>query len=111
MKPYHHPRFILYHALTVGLGIAFAAGLLLAVAGFVGLVPPAQAQQQVSPPPVQSMRSTTRTGKVAGSSPAERTNKIPAFAGKTRAHVPLFRRLTRLRSKLVQAASTKNLPL
>ena len=63
MKPYHHPRFILYHALTVGLGIAFAAGLLLAVAGFVGLVPPAQAQQQVSPPPIQSMLTAGPCGQ------------------------------------------------
>jgi LysM repeat protein len=62
MKSHHRYRFVLYHALTVGLGIALAAGL-LAVAGLVGPVRPAQAQQQATPTPVQSTFTTGSCGQ------------------------------------------------
>src|SRR5919202_6191989 len=72
MKPYHHPRFVFYQALTVGLGIAFAAGLLLAAVGLVGLVRPAQAQQASPMPPVQSTVPVGSCGQ-QGTLPAQVT--------------------------------------
>src|SRR5919202_3711790 len=72
MKPYHHPRFVFYQALTVGLGIAFAAGLLLAAVGLVGLVRPAQAQQPSPTTPAQDMLPAGSCGQ-QGTLPAQVT--------------------------------------
>jgi hypothetical protein len=61
MKSPHRHRFVLYHALTVGLGIVFTAGL-LALAGFVGPVRSVQAQQ-ATPTPVQSTLTSGSCGQ------------------------------------------------
>src|SRR5919202_3101896 len=61
MKSPHRHRFVSYHALTVSLGIVFAAGL-LALAGLVGPVRSVQAQQ-ATPTPVQSALTTGSCGQ------------------------------------------------
>lgn len=57
----HRYRFVLYHALTIGLGIMFAAGL-LALADLVGSVRSIQAQQ-ATPTPVHSTLTTGSCGQ------------------------------------------------
>ena len=61
MKSPHRHRFVFYQALTVGLGIVFATGL-LALAGLVGPVRSVQAQQ-ATPTPVQSTLTTGSCGQ------------------------------------------------
>ena len=73
MKSPHRHRFVLYQALTVGLGIVFATGL-LALAGLVGPVRSVQAQQ-ATPTPVQSTLTTGSCGQ-QGTLPSQITQGI-----------------------------------
>jgi LysM repeat protein len=61
IKPHHRHRFVLYHALTISLGIALAAGL-LTVAGLAGPVRVTQ-EQQANPMAVQSTFTTGSCGQ------------------------------------------------
>src|SRR4051812_8140617 len=60
MNPHH--RFILHHALTIGLGITFAASLLV-LAGLVVPIASAQAQQTATTTPAQPTPSVGPCGE------------------------------------------------